>query len=117
MSETIVCFIESGDWKEETGAIIGEARDGAAHFVFGEDDWRSFELAAKVTVLKAGNAQILFRMDIEPTGYYLVDFLLGWSALAVSRVDKSPGGQGLKKLSVVNWELREGYEYDLLESM
>jgi hypothetical protein len=96
-----------GAWSREFDAVEANAVGGNASLVIYHGSVLNFELAVKVTVFKGGNAQIV--RGAEGGGYYLVDFLMGWKALAVSR----GGREGVRKLSVVNYDLRLNSEYNL----
>jgi len=84
------------------GAVVVDRRSA---FGFGAADWMSYELRFGLQILEGANAQIRLRTSEDGKRFYLVDFLLGWQALGVSRVDHGPGGKGLQKLSVVNLEM------------
>jgi hypothetical protein len=85
--------------------------DRRSWFGFGAQDWKSYELRFGLQILEGANAQIRLRGSPDGQRAYLVDFLLGWQALGVARVDSHPGGKGLQKLSVVNLELARMTEY------
>ncbi len=85
--------------------------DRKSTVVFGESNWRSYELKFGVQFLEGANAQIQLRRSDDGKQFYMVDFLFGWQALGVSRVDHRPGGKGLQKLSVVNLEMSKLREY------
>lgn len=80
--------------------------DRQSSVVFGDPSWRSYELKFVLQILEGANAQVRLRMSEDAKQFYLVDFLLGWQALGVSRVDP----RGLQKLSVVNLELARNTE-------
>lgn len=98
-----------GKWTRDGDMVLGEAREGAT-FAFGDDTWKDYELSMRVKGIAGGNIQILFR--IGPEGYYLMDFLLGWKAVAVSKNDRRPGGRGFHKISVVNFDACRDREYE-----
>jgi hypothetical protein len=85
--------------------------DRASSVVFGAPDWGSYELRFGLQVLEGANAQIRLRQSDDGKQFYMVDFLFGWQALGVSRIDHRPGGKGLQKLSVVNLEMARMVEY------
>jgi hypothetical protein len=85
--------------------------DRQSSVVFGENAWKSYELRFGLQFLEGANAQIHLRRSEDGKRYYLVDFLFGWQALGVARVDQRPGGKGLQKLSVVNLEMSKLTEY------
>jgi hypothetical protein len=84
------------------GSVVVDRRSS---LVFGEAGWKSYELKFGLQFLEGANAQIQLRRSADGKQYYMVDFLFGWQALGVSRVDHRPGGKGLQKLSVVNLEM------------
>jgi hypothetical protein len=85
--------------------------DRQSTVVFGESNWKSYELKFGLQFLAGANAQIQLRRSEDGKQFYMVDFLFGWQALGVSRVDHRPGGKGLQKLSVVNLEMSKLKEY------
>lgn len=100
-----------GAWERSGEAIIGSDEGGTGAFlVTGERTWHDYELSVLVTPISGGNAQIFFRVSEDQRSWYLLDFLLGWQAIAISRVDD---GQ-LTKLSVVNFPIETGTEYDVM---
>lgn len=91
-------------WRRSQGAQVTPGSvvvERNAFYQFGQSDWRSYELRFALRVLEGGNAQIKLRQAPDGRSFYMVDFLFGWQALGVSKVD--PGG--LRKLSVVNLEM------------
>lgn len=90
------------------GAVVV---DRSSTFTFGAGDWRSYELKFGLQILEGANAQVRLRLSEDAKQFYMVDFLFGWQALGVSRVDNRPGGKGLQKLSVVNLEMSRMTEY------
>jgi len=100
-----------GNWTRQGDTVVCEERQGGATLAFGEDDWTNYELAMRVKVVTGGNVQILFRLN--PDGNYLMDLLFGWQAVAVSKNDLKPGGRGFHKISVVNFGLEHGREYEV----
>lgn len=100
-----------GNWIRQGDAVVCEERQGGATLAFGEEGWKDYELSVWVKAAAGGNVQILFRLTAE--GNYLLDFLMGWKAVAVSKADRRPGGRGFHKISVVNFDLEHHREYDL----
>ena len=103
-----------GHWRRTGDVIIGEDRDSnAGRLINGDLTWSDYELSLLVTPISGGNAQILFRIADGGQQYYMLDLLMGWQAVAISKVDLT---QELKvqKLSVVNFPLGHGQEYDVL---
>ncbi len=84
---------------------------GTGALGFGADDWRDYELDVYVTPLAGGNVQIPFRVAPDAKRLYVLDLLLGWKAVAISKIDNGPGGAGLQKISVVDQDLVHGREY------
>ena len=96
------------------GAAVGMGTitvDRQSSVVFGESTWKSYELKFGLQFLEGANAQVHLRRSEDGKQFYMVDFLFGWQALGVSRVDNRPGGKGLQKLSVVNLEMSKLSEY------
>lgn len=92
--------------------LVGERRGDGTRLLYGEQQWRNMELSLLITPLTGGNAQILFRLDEDANGFYLFDMLMGWQAVAVSRVIKDANGMAsVVKLSVVNYPLQHEREY------
>ena len=85
--------------------------DGQSTVVFGESTWKSYELKFGLQFLEGANAQIQLRRSADGKQFYMVDFLFGWQALGVSRINHRAGGKGLQKLSVVNFEMSKLTEY------
>lgn len=99
-------------WNRSGDAIVGEDNDigdDCPRLIIGDSSWRDYELSILLTPISGGNAQILFRMSEDERCWYMLDFLLGWQAVAISKVDN---GQ-LTKLSVVNFPIETGQEYDV----
>ncbi len=97
-------------WTRSGEAIIGDDLDGTGErLITGDAGWRDYEFSVLMTPLAGGNAQVQFRLCGD--GYYMLDFLLGWQAVAVGV--RSEGG-ALRKLSVVNASIELGREYDVL---
>lgn len=95
-----------GNWIREWDTVRCEAGEEGAHILFGTNDWRDYELKVTVVPEGGGNVQIPFRLSEDGKQGYMLDLLLGWQAVAISRL-----GNGVEKLSVVNYELRRGWEY------
>ncbi len=98
-------------WKKEGNAIIGDdgGRGDAPILVSDASNWSDFELSLLLTPISGGNAQVAFRLSETGSSYYLFDMLLGWKAIAISRVIKGH----LTKLSVVNFPVELGQEYEV----
>lgn len=95
-----------GAWSREWDTVSCAAGAEGAHLLFGASDWRDYELQVAVVPEAGGNVQIPFRLTDDGQQGYLLDLLLGWQAVAISRL-----GRGVEKLSVVNHELQRGREY------
>jgi len=102
---------EEASWMRSGDAIIGEDAEGeeGKQLFIGDHSWKDYELSVLITPISGGNAQVLFRVSEDRRSWYLFDFLLGWQAIAISQVDPS----GLQKLSVVNYPIESGQEYDV----
>jgi RNA polymerase sigma-70 factor (ECF subfamily) len=98
-------------WQRSGEAIIGTDVDGEGErLLAGDASWRDYEFSVLITPLEGGNAQVPFRVSEDRRHFYMFDMLLGWQALAISKVDD----RGLQKLSVVNFPMEKGREYDVL---
>ena len=102
----------TGSWVRGWDSVTGDGTAGAAQIVLGEEAWRDYELRVLVTPREGGNVQIPFRISPDGKRGYLLDVLLGWQALGVSRFGDAANGD-VEKLSVVNHEFRCGTEYEL----
>ena len=98
-------------WRMEGNAIVGsgEAGEDPPSLIAGEPGWTDYELSFLVTPISGGNAQAAFRISADERSYYMLDFLLGWQAVAISRVIDGR----VTKLSVVNHALHRGQEYEV----
>lgn len=102
-----------GPWLRQDDSVKCEAGAEGAHLIFGGHDWRDYELRSRVVAESGGNVQIVFRMSEEGKRGYMLDLLLGWQAIAISRFDHTTPARGVEKLSVVNHEFRHGRAYDV----
>jgi RNA polymerase sigma-70 factor (ECF subfamily) len=94
--------------------LVGEDQANGTMLTYGEPAWEDLECSLLVTPLAGGNVQTLFRINEAVNGWYQVDMLIGWQAVAVSRLTFDGQGNGeLTKLSVVNYPLEHGREYAL----
>jgi len=92
--------------------LLGEMNSSGSRLLYGEKEWRNIELSLLITPLTGGNAQVLFRVDDNADGFYLFDMLMGWQAVAISRVSRDANGvASLVKLSVVNYPLEHERDY------
>lgn len=93
--------------------LAGEDYQDGALLTYGDTSWQDLELSLLVTPLAGGNAQVVFRAH-EQKGWYLVDLLLGWQTISVSRLTFDEQGNASQiKLSVVDYPLEHGREYAL----
>jgi len=97
-----------GGWTRYGDTVVG---DGTGLLAFGHSDWSDYELSFRARAVQGGNVQVAFRSGAD--GGYLLDLLLGWQAVAISKNDRRPGGRGFHKVSVVNYELAHRREYAL----
>ena len=92
--------------------LVGEQWQGGTYLTYGASTWRDVEFSLLMTPLAGGNAQILFRVNEHGRGFYIFDMLMGWQAVAVSRVTFDDQGKStLVKLSVVDYPLAHQREY------
>ncbi|MDE3259696.1 MAG: DUF1080 domain-containing protein [Gemmatimonadota bacterium] len=100
-------------WSREGDTIIAQAagKDGATRLVQGDSTWSHYEFKVQVTRVKGANVQIRFGITDE-SREYMVDYLGGWKALAISTYER--GKRGVTKLDVVNFVLERGREFDLV---
>lgn len=96
-------------WTRNNDTIIGDAPNTASSLIIGDASWHNYELSALITPISGGNAQILFRIDEDNKNWYMLDFLLGWAAVAISKIESG----NLTKISVVNYSFVLGQEYDV----
>ena len=96
-------------WSRTNDTIIGNAPNSASSLVIGDASWKNYELSMLITPISGGNAQVLFRLNEDSQNWYMLDFLLGWSAVAVSKIESG----NLTKISVVNYSFSLGQEYDV----
>ena len=100
-------------WSREGDTIIARAgeKDRATRLVQGDSSWSHYEFKVQVTWVRGANWQIRFGITDE-SREYMVDYLGGWKALAISTYER--GKRGVMKLDVVNLILERGREYDLV---
>ena len=96
-------------WERQGDAVIGSAKGEGGRLVTGDETWGNFELSMQITPISGGNAQVFFRYSEAERTWYLFDMMLGWQAAAISRMKNGK----LEKLSVVNYPLDSGQEYDV----
>ena len=99
-------------WRMEGNAIVGDSRElgeDSPSLIAGEPTWTDYELSFLLTPISGGNAQVAFRLSADECSFYLLDFLLGWQAVAISKaIDRQ-----VTTLSVVNHALHTGQEYEV----
>lgn len=100
-----------GSWTRDKQSVTGTAGEDSAKLFWGAADWRNYEIDFYMTVISGGNGQVQFRISADGKKCYMMDFLLGWKAVGISKIDGTPGGTGLLKISVVNWDIERGKEY------
>lgn len=100
-------------WSREGDTIIAQAaaKDGATRLVQGDSTWSHYEFKVQVMRVEGANVQIRFGITDE-SREYMVDYLGGWKALAISTYER--GKRGVTKLDVVNLVLEGGREFDLV---
>jgi RNA polymerase sigma-70 factor (ECF subfamily) len=92
--------------------VAAEVFDGGTRLTYGDAGWKDVELSLLMTPLSGGNAQLLFRVDESAKRFYMLDMLMGWQAIAISRVESDQADNPhLVKLSVVNYPLEHQREY------
>ncbi|MDP7597387.1 MAG: sigma-70 family RNA polymerase sigma factor [Pseudomonadales bacterium] len=98
--------------KVGNNGLLGEMRRNGTRLLYGEREWRNMELSMLITPLTGGNAQVVFRVDENANGFYLFDMLMGWQAVAISKVSQDANGLAhVVKLSVVNYPLQHERDY------
>lgn len=100
-------------WSREGDTVIAKAggQDSATRLVKGGGTWSHYEFKVQITRVKGANVQIRFGIT-DQSREYMVDYLGGWKALAISTYER--GKRGVTKLDVVNLVLERGREYDLV---
>ena len=100
-------------WKREGPAIVGTVPfETATCLAAGDSKWSDYELSVLLTLVEGSNMQVHFRKSQDGAEYYLLDFLLGWQAVAISKM-KTGAGE-VEKISVVNFPFEQGREYHVL---
>ncbi|MDE2890085.1 MAG: DUF1080 domain-containing protein [Gemmatimonadota bacterium] len=100
-------------WSREGNTVIARAggQDNATRLVKGDSTWSNYELKVQVMWVRGANVQIRFGIT-DQSREYMVDYLGGWKAMAISTYER--GKRGVTKLDVVNLVLEPGREYDLV---
>lgn len=100
-------------WKREGPAIVGTVPvETATSLTTGDSNWSNYELSVLLTLVEGSDMQVHFRKSQDGSDYYLLDFLLGWQAVAVSKMNRDAGE--VEKISVVNFPFEKGREYNVL---
>ncbi len=100
-------------WKREGSAIVGTVPvETATCLAAGDSSWSSYELSVLLTLVEGSDMQVHFRKSHDGSEYYILDFLLGWQAIAISKI-KAGAGE-VEKISVVNFPFEKGREYNVL---
>lgn len=100
-------------WTRNKDVITGHVdSEKTSRLVIGDDSWTSYELSLNMTLLEGADMQVHFRMSADGAEYYLLDFLYGWQAVAISRMRAGAGE--VEKLSVVNFPFEKNREYNVL---
>lgn len=98
-------------WQRSGETIIGTDVDGEGErLLTGDASWKDYEFSVLATTIEGGNALVQFRVSEDRRHFYVFDMLMGWKAVAISKVDD----RGLQKLSVVNFPVEHNREYDVL---
>ena len=92
-------------WSREGDTVIARAggQDNATRLVRGDSTWSHYEFKVQITRVKGANVQIRFGIT-DQSREYMVDYLGGWKAMAISTYER--GKRGVTKLDVVNLVLR-----------
>ncbi|MCB0334855.1 MAG: sigma-70 family RNA polymerase sigma factor [Bdellovibrionales bacterium] len=97
-----------------TDGLVGADQEAGTSLIYGDPQWRDLEFSLLVTALAGGNIQVLFRFNEQMNSWYQVDMMIGWQAIAVSRLTfNGQGNAEVVKLSVVNYPLAHQREYSL----
>lgn len=99
-------------WSREGDTIVGDIpRKKYGRIVHGDPGWKSYDFSVKATLESGSNLQIAFRVSEDEKSFYVLDFLTGWRAVAISKVEA--GVHGVTKLDVVNFPFEYGREYGI----
>ena len=100
-------------WSREGDTVIAEAgrHHRSTRLVKGDSTWTHYEFKVQITLFSGPNVQIRFGIT-DGRREYMVDYLGGWKAMAISTYER--GKRGVTKLDVVNLVLERGREYDLV---
>ena len=98
--------------RDENTVVANVTRGDQARLLQGNTNWMHYELKVQGTLVKGSNVQIQFRISEDGRSFYFRDFLTGWKAMAISKVDGKSGET--TKLDVVNFIFEGGREYDIV---
>ena len=89
-------------WSREGDTVILNAGGlvKSSRLVQGDSTWSHYEFKVQVTLVHGANIQIRFGIT-EDTQEYMIDYLGGWKAMAISTYER--GKRGVTKLDVVNF--------------
>ena len=101
-------------WSREGDTVILDAAglSSSSRLVQGDSTWSHYEFKVQVTLVHAANIQIRFGIT-EDSREYMIDYLGGWKAMAISTYLRDKRGS-VNKLDVVNCVLHPKQEYDLV---
>ena len=100
-------------WSREGDTVILNAGGlvQSSRLVQGDSTWSHYEFKVQVTLVHGANIHIRFGIT-EGNQEYMIDYLGGWKAMAISTYER--GKRGVTKLDVVNFVLDPKREYDLV---
>ena len=105
----------SGEWSRDGDTVVGNL-DGQrkSHMFQGDSTWKNYEYSLSVTLDEGSSMQFPFRVTDDRKGFYFVEFDYAWQSINVTL--REPDRHGVTKLSVVNYPLEKGREYNLVIS-
>lgn len=93
-------------WSRDGDTLIADVGEGRrARIIRGDDNWRSYELSVKATLVKGGSLQLWFAIS-DGRGYHF-STLTGWQTAALIEPDHT-------KLDVADFAWEYGREYDIV---
>lgn len=103
-----------GTWERNGDVVMGQSTDdmGSA-LAIGDASWRDYEVSVLMTVIEGANGQIVLRLHDDGQAFYFFDMMLGWQTAAITKGQIGQKGYP-QKLSVVNYPLEHGREYDVM---
>ncbi|MCC7409073.1 MAG: sigma-70 family RNA polymerase sigma factor [Phycisphaeraceae bacterium] len=103
-----------GTWERSGDVVMGQSTDNTGGVLaIGDASWRDYEVSVLMTVIEGANGQIVLRLCDDDQAFYFFDMMFGWQAAAISRGRINGDGRA-QKLSVVNYPLEHGREYDVM---